>query len=249
MKKFLLIVLMLTLFAAGSASAQQILPGISVTNYRGKILISWKNTYKLPVSNINIQRSYDSLKNYTTIGSVLNPQNEENGYSDNEPPYNKMYYRVFIAFEGGSYIISPSVRPVKALPLPTSDSTTTDSTKTDNRLPWQLDPRRDSTYQAPPPPPVVKNEVVYPSLRIFTGRDNNIIIHLPDAAIKKYTAKFFNDAEKQIFELTTLKDEYLILEKVNFGHAGWYFFELYEDGKLLEKNKFLVPKDGRINNR
>lgn len=243
MKKYLLIIFLFTLFTASRSSAQKTLPGISVTNYSGRVIISWKNAYALPVTNINIQRSYDSLKNYTTIGSVLNPQNKENGYSDNEPPYNKMYYRVFIAFDGGSYIISPPVRPVKAAPL---TNNTADSANTDKLFPWQIDPRTDSTYQSPPLGG--KNEVVYPSLRIFTSRDNTVVIYLPDAAVKKYTAKFFNESEKQIFELTALKEEYLIIEKVNFGRAGWYYFELYEDGKLLEKNKILVPKDGKINN-
>lgn len=233
MKRYLLILLMFIGFISTRAVAQQTLPGIGVINYNGKIIINWKNAYKLPVTNISIQRSYDSLKNYSTIGSVLNPQNEENGYADNEPPYNKMYYRVFIAFEGGSYIISPSVRPVKS-----GQSNATAQTP-DQLFPWQVDPTRDSAFNAPPK----TNEITYPSLRIFTARDNTVVIHLPDVALKNYVAKFFNDIQKPIFELTDLKDEYLIIEKVNFGRAGWYYFELYEDGKLLEKNKFLVPKD------
>ncbi len=74
------------------------------------------------------------------------------------------------------------------------------------------------------------------------------MIHLADAPIKNYTAVFFNDLEKKMFELTNLKEEYLIIEKVNFGKAGWFSFELYESGKLVEKNKFLIPKDGKITN-
>jgi len=231
-----IVIFLFTFYKPVFTSAQQILPNIGVTNYNGKIIVNWKNAYTVPVANISIQRSYDSLKNYTTIGSVLNPQNEENGYSDNEPPYNKMYYRAFIAFEGGSYLISKTVRPVKT-PL-ISDSTGT------SLFPWQVDPFADSSIQSPP---VVKG-VFIPSLRIFTAKDNNVIIHLPEVAHKKYTVKFFNESEKEIFELKELKDEYLIIEKVNFIRAGWYFFEIYEEGILLEKNKFLVPKDGKINN-
>lgn len=218
--------------------SQATLPDISVTNYGGKIIINWKNTYTLPIANISIQRSYDSLKNYTTIGSVLNPQNIENGYGDNNAPYNKMYYRVFIAFEGGSYIISKVARPIKA-PGGSSDSLST------IRYPWLIDSRTDPSFQPPPP---VKSNAYSPSIRIYTARDNNIVIHLPDATIKNYSAIFFNDLEKKIFELTNLKEEYLIVEKVNFGKSGWFSFELYEAGKLIEKNKFLIPKDGRITN-
>jgi len=35
----------------------------------------------------------------------------------------------------------------------------------------------------------------------------------------------------------------LTLDKSNFIHAGWFKFELYEDGQLKEKNKLLIPKD------
>ena len=229
--------------------AQQVLPGISVKNLNGKIIVSWKNEYKVPLTTINIQRSYDSLKNYTTIGSVLNPQNSENGYADANPPYNKMYYRIFIAFEGGAYIISTPVRPEK------------DSGVNSNpvvRYPWQADPSLDPTIQSPPVvttpglpvTPVIPAApvITYPSRWIYTAKDNNVIIHMPDAATKKYTAVFFDEQEDKIFELTNLKEEYLIIEKVNFHRSGWYRFELFESGKLVEKNKFFIPKDGKITN-
>jgi hypothetical protein len=235
--------------------AQQVLPGITVKNLNGKIIVSWKNQYNVPLTTLNIQRSYDSLKNYTSIGSVLNPQNNENGYADANPPYNKMYYRVFIAFEGGSYIISEPVRPTK--------DTGSSSTETVIRYPWQLDPSAnpspnnnnkidptlDPKLQIPPPatnPASTTPVITYPSRWIFTAKDNNVIIHLPDADTKKYTATFFDELEKPIFELNNLKEEYLIIEKVNFVKAGWYRFELFEAGKLVEKNKFYIAKDGKI---
>ena len=108
--------LLLNLYTINVA-AQDTLPKISVKNLSGHIIISWVNNYKIPVTAINIQRSFDSLKNYSTIGSVLNPQNIENGYADATPPYNKMYYKVFVSFEGGTYIFSKVTRPIKELPV------------------------------------------------------------------------------------------------------------------------------------
>jgi hypothetical protein len=35
----------------------------------------------------------------------------------------------------------------------------------------------------------------------------------------------------------------LLLDKANFMQAGWYLFEIYEDGKLLEKNKLFINRD------
>lgn len=242
-QKYLLITI--TLLFTVNVNAQQILPGITVKNISGKIIVSWKNEYAIPVAAISIQRSYDSLKNYTTIGSVLNPQNKENGYADANPPYNKMYYRVFIGFEGGSYIITKPVRPVKE----TLNGTGADSTLI-QRYPWQVNPLADSSLQSPPiNGGVTKPAITYPSKRIFTSKDNSVIIHLADAAVKKYSIKFFDELENMLFELTKLKEEYLIIEKVNFGRSGWYHFELYESGILVEKNKFFVPKDGKISNK
>ena len=51
--------------------AQDTLPKISVTQLGNKVLVSWVNPFE-SVTTINIQRSYDSLKGFTTIGSVLN---------------------------------------------------------------------------------------------------------------------------------------------------------------------------------
>jgi hypothetical protein len=233
MKKFTLLLAIL-FSATASLFAQEILPGISVKNLSGKIIVSWRNEYNLPVANINIQRSYDSLKNYTTIGSVLNPQNKENGYADATPPYNKMYYRVFVAFEGGSYLITPAVRPVKD---------TSSGNNTTIRFPWQTDPNADPNLQVP-----VNPAINFPSKWVYTAKDNNVVLYLPGAISKKYTAVFFDELENKLFELTNLKEEYLIIEKVNFIRSGWYRFELFESGQLVEKNKFFIPKDGKINN-
>lgn len=206
------------------------LPFIQVKNLNNKIVVSWINEYTKPITALNIQRSYDSLQNYTTIGSVLSPQSRENGFADANFPYNKMYYRVFVSFEGGSYIITSPARPVK-------ENYAADNASTD-KYSWLIS-GRDSGIIFPPSKP----GITYPSSTIFTAKDNNIIIHLENAATKKYSVKFFDEAEKFLFELTKLKEEYLIIEKVNFVHTGWFRFELYENGLLIENNKFQILKD------
>lgn len=247
MKKNLFLLL---LFCVSSTflHAQEILPGISVRNAGGKIIVSWRNEYQKSVTTINIQRSYDSLTNYSTIGSVLNPQNKENGYADLTAPYSKMYYRVFIAFEGGSYIISTPARPAKD---------TGAYTTTTIKYPWQTDPSADPAIVVPPPPATVTPAVpatpaapviTYPSKWVFTARDNNVVIYLPDVETKKYSVKFFDELDKPLFELHNLKDDYLIIEKVNFKKSGWYHFEVFESGKSVEKNKFYIGRDGKVTN-
>ena len=260
-----------------NVSAQEVLPNITVKNFSGKIIVSWQNAYNIPITNISIQRSFDSLKNFNTIGTVLNPQNIENGFADDKPPYTKMYYRVFISFEGGSYLFSSTVRPVKVpefkkeIPVTTTDVISfnpADSTETSlkdttvnlpennpilPRFPWQVSPLKDSITKLPPKKDsiIVKNDpelITYPSQRIYTGRENNLVIYLRDASIKKYSVRFFDENDNFLFELNKLKEEYLIVERVNFVHAGWFHFELFDSGKLVEKNKFFIGKDGKSTN-
>jgi hypothetical protein len=110
MKKNSLLLLLLFILIISKIFAQNTLPEISINNTNGKIVVSWLNDYKKNVTNIFVQRSFDSLRNFSTIGSVLIPQNLENGYLDNRAPYDRMYYRVSITFEGGTYEIGPSFK-------------------------------------------------------------------------------------------------------------------------------------------
>ncbi|MBL0146523.1 MAG: hypothetical protein IPP48_13085 [Chitinophagaceae bacterium] len=229
--------------------AQTALPSITVKNIGGKIIVSWINGYKEPVANISIQRSFDSLKNYTTIGSVLNPQNAENGFADNKPPYNKMYYRVFIAFEGGKYLFSNIVRPTKEKTNTNNDSFIYDQFdfplyKDSAGIKVLINRPKNNVGNTLPNGDNSKI-ITYPSKRIFTSKNNTVVINLPDAESKKYSVKFFTETEEPVFELNKIVNDYLIVEKVNFEHSGWYNFEVYENGKLIERNKFFVPKDGK----
>ncbi|MEP6747857.1 MAG: hypothetical protein ABJB86_09025 [Bacteroidota bacterium] len=91
--------------------------------------------------------------------------------------------------------------------------------------------------------PFVPKEVYKPSKFVFTEKDGNIKIVLPLATEKKYTIKFFNDQNIPALEIKQIKDPFLILDKSNFMHAGWFKFELYEDGVLKEKHKLFIPKE------
>ncbi|MEN9568937.1 MAG: hypothetical protein RL172_168, partial [Bacteroidota bacterium] len=81
-----LLLLLTSGFIPGSTQAQDTLPIISVKKISDKVIVSWVNNYGANISTINIQRSKDSLKNYTTIGSVLDPMNKENGFVDGRVP-------------------------------------------------------------------------------------------------------------------------------------------------------------------
>lgn len=91
--------------------AQDTLPRFSaVARGPGKILISWHNTYSV-VTQISIQRSTDSLRNFATLLTVPDPKLPANGVTDSKAPHPNFYYRLFIVLENGKYLFTPSRRP------------------------------------------------------------------------------------------------------------------------------------------
>lgn len=96
-----------------------------------------------------------------------------------------------------------------------------------------------------PSPVTLKNKpnAFVPSIYVYTARDGYVSVKLPDEEKpKKYSIKFFEE-DKLLFELKEIKEKEFKLDKTNFYHAGWFRFELYEDGKLLEKHKFYLEKE------
>ncbi|HVZ97141.1 MAG TPA: hypothetical protein VG847_09725 [Chitinophagaceae bacterium] len=231
-KKIFFIPLLLMLYI--SSFAQDTLPQISVTKMGNKVLVSWINNFE-NVSVINIQRSYDSLKNFRTIGTVLNVSAKNNGFMDAQELPPPKYYRVFISFEGGKYLFSRVYRPV------------TDTGLNSNEVVEALENRdvKDTKGIKNVTPPEASRRFFVPSKHVYTGKENNVIISLPDAAQKKYSIKFFEEDGTPLFEIKKITEPYLTLDKVNFMHAGLFDFELFADGQLVEKYKLYIPKDGR----
>lgn len=219
---------LLTLFVfiiAGTTFAQDTLPYFSARTLKNKVLISWKNTYGARITSITIQRSSDSLRNFTSIGSLLEPNNPENGYVDTKAPDLFQYYRIFVTFTGGNYLYTKSKRPSQdtvsgLFPVPVPDE--------------------EAPKTSQPSKTFVASKYIYTS-----GKENTVSISLPLAEMKRYAVTFYDDHQKELFRIDKITETLLILEKVNFVRSGWYFFELFEDGKLLEKHKFYIPKEGK----
>lgn len=214
----LLLSILLILVVQQISFAQDTLPKITVTKLGKKVLVSWANPFT-SITTINIQRSGDSLKNFTTIGSVLNVNAKTNGFVDTKEFIpSDQFYRLFISFDGGTYIFSASHRPA------------TDTVNIAAEINYNQQP--------------VKTWFV-PSHHVYTGRDNNIIISLPDAARRKYSLKFFEEDGTFLFEIKKIAENYLTLDKVNFMHSGLFNFELYDSRIIIERHKIYIPKDGR----
>lgn len=223
--------------------AQDTLPRFSVKNLgNNRIVVDWINTFET-VKQISIQRSMDSLKNFKTILTVPDPTIPQNGYADTKAPGSLVFYRLYILLDGGTYLFSSVKRPVwdtTAAAAAAAKRTMIAIDKSALTLPVISN---DPVGTAP----VVSNnvpkaELWVPSKFVYTFKDGYIRINLPEDE-KKYSIKFFTPDDKPLFELKDIKEKSFKLDKANFYKAGWFKFELYEDGELKEKNKFFLPKE------
>jgi hypothetical protein len=338
------VVFLFSVFILPNAKAQETLPEFSASlKSNGKVLISWRNGYA-SINQISIQRSADSLRNFTTLITVPDPRIPENGFVDGKASGTKMFYRIFILFPNSKYLFTKSRRAapeqseqpvltvktaVREKPIPTSQSqkqiaipdeqlkspvvvkpVVVEETylilpKIDNsRIFYMMDnntikkptinnpgkirtptfevqkilfvKRRDTlimkiagsqvrrfsdsllkqtrdtllfvnadTLQINPYVEIYREpkEIYKISSYVFTSKDGNVTIALPDFNRKKYLVAFFETDSTSVLEVKDIRDALLIIDKTNFGHSGWFRFELYEDGKLKEKNKLLIPKE------
>ena len=290
--------ILITLFALFSSKlnwAQDTLPRFTVTTPgNNKIIISWTNNYN-SVSQISIQRSYDSTKNFQTLLTVPDPRVKQNGFVDAKAPTPFMFYRLFIVLEGGSYVFSKSKRAVwdtsrtatstqpannqpangnkRVLVSDKIDRADADEIKEKLKEEARAEPEkyvhvkkgdaiiavisekqlrrfRDSivyrtkdTLVFSSIDTIVIKEAYKPSRYIYTDRDGNVTVALPETNTRKFAIKFYEDDNTPLFEIKLVKDSPLTLDKVNFLHSGWFRFELYEDGRLKEKHRVYIPKD------
>lgn len=226
MNRFCLSLIVLLVTTAGYT--QDTLPKFSVTSAgNNRTIVGWVNTYGM-VKQISIQRSFDSLSNFKTILSVADPNSRQNGFADTKAPNGQMFYRLFVVLGQGQFFFTASKRPfVDTFRL------------TKNSL---IDKTKDS-MNIGIKPGVPKRSDFIPSFYVYTNKDGYLFINLPDADKKKYHIKFYEEDDNFLFELKNIKEPALTLDKTNFMHAGWFKFELYNDDKLIEKNKFYLSKE------
>ncbi len=211
--------LLIFLFSYSLSFSQSRLPNFSV-KYVGNstVIIGWNNDNP-QLSQISIQRSHDSLKNYKTIMTVPDPRAVQNGFADKTAPNDHMYYRLFYVVEGGSFFFTKAQQPV----IDTSTQITI------------VEPVKKPTTNITPS--------FVPSFYVYTSRDGYVRINLPNADQKKFRIRFYEENETFLFEIANIKEAALTLDKTNFYHAGWFKFELYDEDQLIEKHKFYLTKD------
>ncbi|HEV3222394.1 MAG TPA: hypothetical protein VGZ90_05915 [Puia sp.] len=340
------VLFLFSVFILPYAKAQDTLPGFTASlKSNGKVLISWRNNYPA-INQISIQRSSDSLRNFTTLITVPDPRIPENGFVDSKANSTKMYYRIFILFPNSKYMFTKSRRAVaetaeqsiealKPTVKEKSKSTVQSSQSMKKDIKKQVDSVKTAAVKAPDEEeylilPKIDNSRIYymmensnlkrPSVNnpgkmkgptievekilvvkrrdsiimllagnqvrrfsdslvkqtkdtllfvnsdtlqikpyieiykepkevykispfVFTSKDGNVTISLADYNHKNYFVAFYETDNTLVLEVKDIKYPVLIIDKTNFGHSGWFRFELYEDGKLKEKNKLLIPRE------
>ena len=231
--------LLFLLFTGNMLYAQDTLPHFTLTNAgNNRIIVGWIHNYPL-IKQISIQRSFDSLNFYKTILTVPDPMAIQNGYMDRKATNDHMFYRLFIVLDKGVYLFSPAKKPML-------DTTRNIAGVTTKPFLMNIDSLQWGDPSATPNPNYTKPQSITftPSLHVYTNRDGYVRIQLPDdEKSKKYSIKFFEENGNFLFELKEIKENDFKVDKTSFYHAGWFRFELYENGKLLEKHKFYLEKD------
>jgi hypothetical protein len=291
-------------------NAQDTLPKFSATTKgNNRVVISWTNNYKY-VSQISIQRSTDSTKNFKTILTVPDPSVPQNGFVDAKAPANNLFYRLFIVMDSGRYVFTQSKRPFWDTARITGSNTDpilspvngnkqveiskdiqkSETNKLREKVAEAVQPQvstppvkiaepekffviikkdsligsinekqfkrfRDSVVNRTKDTilfksldtiqikPFVPKEIYRPSKYVYTEKDGHVAIALPGAESKKYLVKFYEDNNHFLFEVKKIKESFMFLDKSNFLHSGWFRFELFEDGKLIEKHRFFIPRE------
>jgi hypothetical protein len=217
-----------TLFILAVSSflkAQDTLPNFSVKNVgNDRIIIGWYNKFS-NVTQISIQRSFDSLQGFKTLLTVTDPLSPQNGYVDMNPINDHMFYRLYIMHDNGHYLFSEAKKPIFDSLAAAANAKLNGTNGANGNKPLAIPGFTPSAY-------------------VYTNADGYLSVNLPEEEKpKKYSIKFFNDEGVFLFELKEVKERIFKVDKTNFYQAGWFRFELYEDGKLLEKHKFLLEKD------
>lgn len=264
MKKLFLFVLV-TIFFTRINAQQKFVVNVSAAN--NKVKVEWINPYGDSVVQLNIQRSWDSVKNFRTVFVPLSPELPQNGYVDDVPGNTSMYYRAFYVLGNGSFFFTKAKKVTSGLDFTdeisqkeANDTSFLVTIHDDDSVIAQLNYEgykhfkdsiinytKDTLYSLTDADVLIRyydNNVRWmPSPHVYTNTDGYVQIFLNDALQNNYRIKFLDENRKPLFTIQHVTQPQLLLDKTDFMHSGWFYFELYENDKLKERNKFYVPKD------
>jgi hypothetical protein len=178
-----------------------------------------------------VERSSDSIYNFTTIGYVKDLKKGSQAFIDGHPNPGVNWYRLNIVFSSDLNWYSnrvklfvDSAQLLQQRVLPPNDSLQ----KMVNSLTLNSgagDPSEINAYT------YIRSQYVFTNP--FTGHVN---VELPENADKKatYSLKFFDGKNKEVLHVPKISEHTIIIDKRNFQKKGLYKFELKKNKELLE---------------
>lgn len=258
-KYFFLFCFIQILLSLEMVKAQDSLPAFTVKERNGMVIIGWLNPHP-ELTQLIIQRSVDSLTGFRSIVSMPDPTAISNGYVDKKPGVANSYYRIYYVNPGGRYLFTASWKPVKDslkispnLTLQTSSNELNVDTinasgkrglTPDKALRIKRDTGTGINLSGKIDDNISENAFT-PSGLIFTNNDGNLIIALPDANRKKFSLRVFKEDGTPMFQMRNIKEPQLLIDRSNFLHSGWFKYDLFEDERLREQNRFFIPPEGK----
>lgn len=222
------------LFFLSFSYGQDTLPKFTVKNLgydrngSPSVVISWVNRFD-SLKQVSIQTSHDSIRNYRTLISLTDPNAKMNGFADRNAPHDHMFYRLFVVKGDGQYFFTVAKKPFL--------DTAKVMTQIESVVAQKLNVKENERETMSKKPGFV------PSFYVYTNKEGYVYINLPDAEKQKYHIRFFEEDNTPLFEIKNIRQSGLTLDKTNFLHAGWFNFELYNEEKLVEKNKFYLARE------
>ncbi|MDE1191667.1 MAG: hypothetical protein PW786_05970 [Arachidicoccus sp.] len=262
-------IIFLALFFITGAYSQEPLPDFSIKKgVQNQKVISWRNNFGSMVSYMTIQRSNDSVKNFMTLYAVTNPTLQVNAYTDVRPVPSMDYYRIYYQLKNGSYYFTKAKkvssgfvsaglfsniagqhvilkgdenRSVTVAGMrKISDSVlnnTTDSLfyVSDSTVNYKKFNAIAVVNSAP------ATSLVPVSNYMFLNATGDLIIRLPEKEASDYSMIIYEPGSTAVlYKIGHFSDSEIILSKSSFVHTGFYPYELFENGKLKERNRFQI---------
>ena len=264
MKKTFLLLIALCCYCM--VHAQKITLSVSAIETT-KVKVEWQNPYGDSIIQLNVQRSWDSVKLFKTIFVPLSPELPLNGYIDATAGYTGMYYRIFYVLSDGSFFFTKAKKAKSGSDFTNEISedkaadkdfliTIHDEDTVITQFNYEgykkfrdsiVNFTRDTLYSLTDADVLIRyynnTSSWLPSAHVFTNTDGYVQIYLADAEQKNYRLRFFDETHKFLFGIQRVTQNQFILDKTDFMHSGWFYFELSEDNRVKERNKFYIPKD------
>ncbi len=245
--------------AQAKAEAQKynvpVLPEIKIEmDKNGRPVLSWYSQYD-GIKSIAVQRSTDSIVNFSTIAYINKPAKGPLSYTDERPQLDTGFYKLFIVFDSdvtwwsnrNKAVLDSAtfLKSISALNV-VNGKPDKNTTAVVNNVKGPVNPGTPipkvpsaNTSASSSTPEIVKETTFTytPSTHVFTNPfTGHVNIQLPlSGTPRQFSVKFYDQGKRLVLDIENIGEPKVVVDKRNFRSKGYYSFELFEAGTLKEK--------------